>query len=374
MFRPERVAADEPGVLEFADLFGRGLLRHQAGCRYVLYGDRSSLQAQVLEDLALRRGQLAHPVLVVRCQIVDHVHERLDQVVERLLVEEVEQHDVRSVVSCRQVMDRTHAGASDGRAQELGQFRLAFVDCFLRQELDAGVEVHPVEHADREKPEERILLQRQGGGELRGCRNDGPVAVLLNGSAPALLALIAETVKQVDEVLAKEQERLAASVSAKQLGGERLGGGRILGEGGVDVANRAIEFGALVGQCAQNPDNEVEVRGDAPLLLFEEGDGHSVDGSDGFDVIHETVMGEGEKVRLARPSWSDQEDVVFLRRFDRPGGAGQNVFHYVPPPHEEGLEGPSVHIPGTVAGTAEEACFHVRVLFHHLLTSCQRKS
>ena len=34
-------AGDEPGVLEFADLFGRDLLRHQAGCSDVLHGDRS---------------------------------------------------------------------------------------------------------------------------------------------------------------------------------------------------------------------------------------------------------------------------------------------------------------------------------------------
>ena len=367
-------AGDKPGVLEFADLFGRGLLRHQAGCRYVLHGDRSSLQAKELEDLALRRSQLAHSVLVVRCQIIDHVHERSDQVVERLLVEEVEQHDVRPVVAGREVMDGTYAGASHGRAQVLCQFRLAFVDRLLRQEFDARVQVHPVEHADGEEAEERIVLQRQGGGELRGCRNDGPVAVLLDGRAPALLALVAEPFEQVDEVLAEEQQRLVEGVCAKQPGGECLRGGWVLAEGGVDVADPVFKFGAGVGQCAQNPDDEVEVRGDAPLLLFEEGDGDAVGGSGGFDVIHETVVGESEKVRLARPSWPDQENVVFLRRFDRPGGAGQDVLHHVPPPHEEGLEGASVHVPGTVAGAAEEACSHVRVLFHHRLTSCQRKS
>ena len=66
-------------------------------------------------------------------------------------------------------------------------------------------------------------------------------------------------------------------------------------------------------------------------------------------------MGEGEEVRLARPPWPDEEKVVFLRGFDRPGGAGQDVIHYVPSPHEERLEGISIQIAGTVPGTVEEA-------------------
>ena len=70
--------ADESGGFELANLLGGGLVRHQAGRRYVLDGRRLALEAQELDDFPLRGRKLTHPVLVVGRQVVDHVHERAD--------------------------------------------------------------------------------------------------------------------------------------------------------------------------------------------------------------------------------------------------------------------------------------------------------
>ena len=71
---------DESDSLEFADLFGSGLVRHQARCRYVLNNRGLALEAKELNNFALGRGELTHSVLVVRRQIINHIHERLDEV------------------------------------------------------------------------------------------------------------------------------------------------------------------------------------------------------------------------------------------------------------------------------------------------------
>ena len=49
-------STDESGGTEVADLFGSGLVRHQAGRRYVLDGRGLPLEAQEFDDLALGRG------------------------------------------------------------------------------------------------------------------------------------------------------------------------------------------------------------------------------------------------------------------------------------------------------------------------------
>ena len=79
-------SADESRGLEFANLFGGGLVGHQAGRRNVLDGCGLAFEAQELDDFTLGGGKLTNPVLVVRRQIIDHVHERLDEVFKRLLI------------------------------------------------------------------------------------------------------------------------------------------------------------------------------------------------------------------------------------------------------------------------------------------------
>ena len=47
------------------------------------------------------------------------MHERVDEILERLLVEEVEQHDVGPVVAGGEMVDGPRAGAAERRAEEL---------------------------------------------------------------------------------------------------------------------------------------------------------------------------------------------------------------------------------------------------------------
>ena len=69
------------------------------------------------------------------------MHERADQILERFLVEEVEQHNVRTVVSRGKVVDGPRARAAERRAKEVRQVRLVFVDRLLGEQIDSSVEV-----------------------------------------------------------------------------------------------------------------------------------------------------------------------------------------------------------------------------------------
>ena len=216
-------SADESGGVELADLFGGGLVRHQAGCRYVLDGRRPALETQELDDLALGRGELTHPVLVVGRQIIDHVHEWADEIIERLLVEEVEQDDVGPVVAGGEMVDGPRAGAAERRAEEVCQLPLALVDGLPDEQIESGVEVDLLQRPDGKEAVERVVLQGDGSEQRRSGCHDGPVAVLLDGGPPPLLPFLAQTVKEVHEVLAEEQERLAPGVLPEQFDRKSLG-------------------------------------------------------------------------------------------------------------------------------------------------------
>ena len=139
-------STDESGGSEFANLLGGGLVRHQAGRRYVLDGRGLALEAQELDDLALGRGELTHPVLIVGRQIIDHLHERTDEVLKRLLIEEIEQDDVGPVVAGGEMMDGPRAGAAERGAEEFRELRLALVNGFLGEQLKSGVKVNLLQH------------------------------------------------------------------------------------------------------------------------------------------------------------------------------------------------------------------------------------
>ena len=130
---------------------------------------------------------------------------------------------------------------------------------------------------------------------------------------------------------------------------EGLGVGGVFREPVVYRGNFGIKVRCLFDKGSQNPDDEVEERGDSPLFLVEQGHGDAVAGVGRVDPIHQAVVGEGEEVGLPRTPWPDQENVVFLRTSYRPGNAGQNVFHVIATPDEEGLQGLAIHVSRAIA-------------------------
>ena len=154
---------DESGVLELANLLCCGLVGHQAGRRYVLDCGWPALKAKELDDLPLGRGELTHPVLIVGRQVIDHVHERVDEVLEGLFVEEVEQNDVGPVVAGGEMVNGPHAGAAERCAEELRQLGLSRVDGLPGQQIESCVEVDFLQRPDGEEAVEGVVLQRDGG-------------------------------------------------------------------------------------------------------------------------------------------------------------------------------------------------------------------
>src|SRR5262249_20316074 len=89
-FATTRRPLDKPRLGELAELLGSGLRLHEGYPGDVFHGRGLPLLAQVIDELALeRRHQVPHPLLIIRGEVVDHVHERRDELVERLLREEL---------------------------------------------------------------------------------------------------------------------------------------------------------------------------------------------------------------------------------------------------------------------------------------------
>ena len=164
---------DESGGLEFSDLLGGGLVRHQAGRRYALYGRGLAREAEELDDLALGRGKLTHPVLVVGRQVIDHVHKRTDEILERLLVEEVEQDHIGPMVAGGEMVDGSRTGAAERRAEEGREFHLALVDGLLGEQLDSGVKVDLLQRTDGEESVEGLPCR------VRAANSDGVEATMV---------------------------------------------------------------------------------------------------------------------------------------------------------------------------------------------------
>ena len=106
----------------------------------MLDGSGRPLETQKLDDFSLGRGELTHLALVVRCEVVDHMHERTDQILQRLLVEEVEQHNVSAVVAGGEVVYGTRPRPAERRAEKVCQIRFVLVDGLLGEQVDSGFE------------------------------------------------------------------------------------------------------------------------------------------------------------------------------------------------------------------------------------------
>ena len=76
------------------------------------------------------------------------MHERTDEILQRLLVEEIEQDDVGPVVTGGKMVDGPRAGAAERCAEETREVRFALVDSLPGEQIESGVEVDLLQCTD----------------------------------------------------------------------------------------------------------------------------------------------------------------------------------------------------------------------------------
>ena len=88
---------------------------------------------------------------------------------------------------------------------------------------------------------------------------------------------------------------------------------RRLSKPAVYVGDLTIELWLLFGKSPQNPNDEIEVRRNAPFFFFEQSDSNAV--VTWLVYVkrgHQPVVGEDEEVGLARSPWPYQKNIVLL--------------------------------------------------------------
>ena len=96
--------------------------------------------------------------MVVRREVVNHFHERTDQILQRFLVQGIEEHHVGAVVSVSEVVDGPCARPTERRAEKGCQVGFILVCGLLGEQFDSSFEIDLLESADSEEPVEGIVL------------------------------------------------------------------------------------------------------------------------------------------------------------------------------------------------------------------------
>ena len=116
---------------------------------------RAGIVAQQIDELALLRGQVLHPLLVVGGQLVQQAEEGFDQILEGLQGQEAGEHHIDPVVAARELMHRPDAGSPLRGDDEVGQRLVAGAAGDPLQQFHRLAQVQLLEVLDAEEPVER---------------------------------------------------------------------------------------------------------------------------------------------------------------------------------------------------------------------------
>ena len=199
-----------------------GVVKHDRATSATCTGWRPSQTYSII--LRCSRRQRRYARIVVRRQVVDSLHERLDQFVHRFLGEQRRKDYIGAMIAAGEIAQRAHPGAPARRGDACAQLLVSLVLRDFGNQLDRVVEAQFLEllHLEKIAAERGSWRQDAVHGTGRGCDQAAEAAVV---QEPVQLHFThaAELLNQVVEVLRQDYQRAVAGKFPDQVKGRGFG-------------------------------------------------------------------------------------------------------------------------------------------------------